>query len=1043
MNTAQRQIRTTSLLTAAAALALLAGRAPADFTWDGGGGDDLFTTDTNWVGDVAPGTDIGDMLLIFGATGAAQSPDAGADEYTGITGIRWTGADAALSIIGTGTFTFNDGASILNDSAFMQSIAVDLIATGDSLIIDAMAGDLVLDGALDLSDTGGVMLTVQGDNDTMISGIISGAGASIFKDGDGLLTLGGANTFNGGVELAGGGLVFGNDDALGTGELTVTGDGSTIESDSDDRIINSRINIADVELIITGSNDLELSNRILGDGSLTIDMDDATATAKLTRRNDYTGGTDLRRGTALIGANRAFGFGDVTVKGDFTLESDANSRTLNNNFEIRSGKILTFAGDRNLRLSGVLSGLGSFTVNTDSNGDLLFLRDNTFEGGTIINKGTIVLEGDNALGTGDLRLTGNGSLRSSFFGRTIDNRIRLEDNRLSIRGANSLTIDGKISGTGGLFIIFDDVDSRLTLTRDNTYSGLTDIVKGILQLDGSVGGDLTIREEGTLISSGTIGGDVIVEDGGTISPGFGLETLTIDGNLTLEDGSIFELDIDIDDSEFDILDVGGTATLADGSMISANVTGDAFVASGAMFDIITAAGGITDNGVEVMTESATLSFELIPDPGFTDGEMTFSLLVSRDATAYSDAADAGNNAAVGMSLDSIVPFANADPDGAVGSMLGSLDALDEDAFNDALREISPEPYNAAIRLGVEAARVYNLELARYLSARRTGMAAFQENQRLIMPRPGALAMANNDPTIIAAALAQVEADDDMEMLDESEGRRYSVFGQFHGSFIDQDTDGNRTGFDGEVFGGQGGIDWEINDNLIAGVAFGYSHADADWNLNNGSIQDDTIRGGPYVSYTKGPLAIDASVSFGYHHYEADRDLLSVGLNPESDFDGYDITAYLRGAYEFEIADNIFLTPNGSVQYSYFNIDGFTEDNAGGAGLSVDDRDESSLRTRLGVELSGKFDAGLVIVPSVFGGWEREWAGDTDDIDASFSAGGVPFSVDNGPRDEDTFFVGVGVNVLFHRDVAGFLRIERGFGDDTDVDTIAGGLTFKF
>ncbi|MHC4776265.1 MAG: autotransporter-associated beta strand repeat-containing protein, partial [Planctomycetota bacterium] len=212
--------RLTVAALAAWAAGLAAGGAAADFLWDGLGGDDLWATDGNWDPDGAPPLDLAGQAIEFGATGGAQSPDVAGDDYFDIAALTFTTADSSLVLtdsVGTGSLSFSDGGSITNDSALLQTIDIDLIGTGSDFLIDAQTGDLDIGGAIALSDTGGVLLTVAGDFDTTVSGIISGSGGSVLKTGDGTLTLNGDNTYDGGTELAGGTIVLGDNDALGTG----------------------------------------------------------------------------------------------------------------------------------------------------------------------------------------------------------------------------------------------------------------------------------------------------------------------------------------------------------------------------------------------------------------------------------------------------------------------------------------------------------------------------------------------------------------------------------------------------------------------------------------------------------------------------------------------------------------------------------------------------------------------------------------------------------------------------------------------------------
>jgi outer membrane autotransporter protein len=139
---------------------------------------------------------------------------------------------------------------------------------------------------------------------------------------------------------------------------------------------------------------------------------------------------------------------------------------------------------------------------------------------------------------------------------------------------------------------------------------------------------------------------------------------------------------------------------------------------------------------------------------------------------------------------------------------------------------------------------------------------------------------------------------------------------------------------------------------------------------------------------------------------------------------------------------VFLTPTASVQYTHFEIDGFTETGAGGANLTVAARDADSLRSRLGLNLSAHVDWGWSLFPYVFAGWEHEFA-DDDPIESAFAAGGNPFLIDTGSRDENAAFYGGGVNALLKENVSAFVRVEGVIGDDSDAVAFSLGVGIAF
>ncbi|MCH8164738.1 MAG: autotransporter domain-containing protein [Planctomycetes bacterium] len=927
---------------------LLAGNAHADFTWNGSGISDLWTEGANWVGGIAPPLDVTGQGLIFGATGAAQAPDAAADNYLDVGSIAFTGATFSLTLIGTGTLSFSDGATITNDSFLIQAINIDLIGNGASLVLDAAAGDLNIGGAIDLSDTGGVELSVLGANDVVLNGIISGSGGSLLKQGAGMLTLSRANT--------------------------------------------------------------------------------------------YTGGTTLELGTIVLGHNRALGTGDLSVTGNSAIQSSDNSRRIGNDISIDSTFTLTFSGVNDLTLNGEISGDGALAVNTADVGDTLTLRgDNTYTGGTTLTQGTIVLGHDNALGTGDLTLAGaNTAIQSNNNARDVGNDIVNGGNLLTVSGTNDLTLSGVISGLGGLTL---DSSGSLTLAGVNTYIGDTEINSGELILEGSVAGVINVNDGGTLSGGGSLGGNLANRDGGTISPGDGIGTLTVGGRYEQLAGSTLLVELSADDGSSDLLDITDDATLHSGSTIQTSLIGDGFIVTGQTFTIIEADGGITDLGADITTDSATVTIQLARDQAFTNGDTSYAIELLRAANAYSAAANPGNSFAIGEALDSLISIANNDPMGTVGDLLGKLDTFNAADYNTAVRQLSPEPYNVLTAMAVDNAQAFTAQQSTYLSAKRSGIEAWTGYIQANGPRPGSLALAENDPWILAAAIAQADAAD-ADRLATANENRWSSYAKFQSIFSDQDTSANRTGYDATMLGGQVGFDYSLTPNFAAGLALGFTATSADLDGGLGEIDDDTVRAGPYMSFTWGDWYVDGSLTFGYHFYNGQRSIPSLPQTASSDYAGYDVTGYFGGGYHIELEHDLRLTPMASVQYSSFEFEGFTETGAGGANLTVGDRHAESLRTRLGINLSFKIDGASKILPYLYFGWEHELF-DDDDIEASFAAGGNPFIIDTGARATDSIFFGAGLSVLVDYNVSAFLRFETATAADGDVGGIAAGVSVVF
>jgi len=289
-------------------------KAPSSYTWNGSGGDDLWTTGQNWDDGVAPPSIVA-ASIIFGpeTAGNFQVTDANG-AYTGVQVIRFTGANGAYTIGGSGSLAIVSGGGVQNDSALLQTINVDLVTPADgNLPLDALAGDLSL------------------------GGVISGTG-SVTKQGPGTVTLSGNNTYTGGTTISGGKLIvngsvgdvdvgagceLGGDGTVGTlvnsgtvapgnsiGTLTVTGDyvseaGATHRVEVNDSGQSDLIDVSGTATINGGTVDVQAES-----GSYSSGMTYTILEADGGVSGTYDGITD---NFAFLTASLVYNPGDVRI----------------------------------------------------------------------------------------------------------------------------------------------------------------------------------------------------------------------------------------------------------------------------------------------------------------------------------------------------------------------------------------------------------------------------------------------------------------------------------------------------------------------------------------------------------------------------------------------------------------------------------------------------------------------------------------------------------------------------------------------------------
>jgi len=469
----------------------------------------------------------GSSYLSFGSGTGTFNLDGGTLTVGGTNGIR-----------GTGTFNFGGG-TLKVGSSLTTSNAMTLTSGKTATI-----------------DTNG--------NSATLSGVLSGSGA-LQKTGTGTLTLSGDNTYSGGTTVSGGTLSIAADSALGdaAGGITLA-DASLITGNATFASARAVSLSGSATIGTTGSGKLTLSGIISGTGAL---AKISGGTLILSGTNTYTGGTTFTAGTLQVGADANLG----DAAGGLTI----NGGTLATTASFTSGRALTFtnsgtfqtASDTTLTLTGAITGYGTITKTGD--GTLVLTGSNTENDyGASILAGTLQI--------------GNGGTSGALLGDVIN------EGALVFNRSDDTSFIGFIDGSGSLT---QAGSGKLTLSFENTYTGLTTVAAGTLDITGGVAGDAAVQGGATLMGSGSVAGTVTVADGGTLSGAQGAG-LTM-GGLSLSSGS--NLDVTLGATTAGgVFTVNGDLTL-DGTL---NVTRATDFGAG-VYSIISYTGTLTDNGLEL------------------------------------------------------------------------------------------------------------------------------------------------------------------------------------------------------------------------------------------------------------------------------------------------------------------------------------------------------------------------------------------------------------------------------------------------------------
>jgi autotransporter-associated beta strand protein len=493
-----------------------------------------------------------------------------------------------IGVDGAGTYTLNGGT--LTTPIFARGHGSATFNLGGGTLKAATpvatlpASLFNVDLPVNLTGTGAGKGTIDTNgSDASLTGPLSGAGG-LAKGGAGTLNVLGAGSYAGGTDINAGKVVA-SGGSLGTGVVNV-GPGATLQVQGVQQGLLAKFYLANRTEITPGNTaanvamyaqfaNLETFNEFVS-GKPLIAAESTAARGKTSVDYLDLGGAgqisamppaliQLQGGDDPFMASLSGKF-NATTTGDYTFQTrsddasmvwvDGNPVLDNNRAQgqtVRTGTISLSAGLHDIVIAyGQGTGGGGFSV-----GVTQAARGQSYLVGAELNMSNALL----SYGSDDLTvggLSGSGS-------------VQLSTGDLTLNGASGTnTFSGVITGiaTSGLV---KDGDSTQILSGDSsaTFSGTTAVLDGSLLVNGNLSGSAaTVALGGLMGGTGTTGA-IVVFTGSVLAPGSnGVGTLNTLGNVTLNSGSQFALELGaVTVGGYDRLNVTGSISLAGSASI--------------------------------------------------------------------------------------------------------------------------------------------------------------------------------------------------------------------------------------------------------------------------------------------------------------------------------------------------------------------------------------------------------------------------------------------------------------------------------------------
>ena len=468
--------------------------------------------------------------------------------------------------------------------------------------------------------SGNGSLVKAGDGTMIANGVLAHAGTTTVEAGR--LILNGANSYAGGTVVNNGATIAVSADAnLGNAAGGIALNGGTLEATGSFGT-NRNITLRGVNTVSTTDNAVLTSNGTTsGSGAL---VKNGNGTVVLNGTASHSGGTTVNAGTLTLSGANTYSGGTTINGGTLKVSSDANLGDLSNAIVLNGGALqatASFNTSRNMaflsdsRIStdegaslvanGSLSGAGR--LSKTGAGTLVLNGDNiNWTGGTTIDGGLVQVNSLTGIGTGDVILNG-GTIQTTVT-LTTGQTINVGGNTgINTQANTTTTLTGALQNTAaagdGCFI--KSGEGTLDMKGNATLRNGTCVQQGMLRANGLLDSFVHVDQAGTLRGTGTIVGPTTVY--GIMAPGNSPGTLTSMATVTMLPGSIFQADINglgtnAGPGNYSRLLITGASSqfIAGGATLRPNLTAITGVDTytpyvpqlGDRFRIVTAEGGI-------------------------------------------------------------------------------------------------------------------------------------------------------------------------------------------------------------------------------------------------------------------------------------------------------------------------------------------------------------------------------------------------------------------------------------------------------------------
>jgi len=219
-----------------------------------------------------------------------------------------------------------------------------------------------------------------------------------------------------------------------------------------------------------------------------------------------------------------------------------------------------------------------------------------------------------------------------------------------------------------------------------------------------------------------------------------------------------------------------------------------------------------------------------------------------------------------------------------------------------------------------------------------------------------------------------------------------------------------------------GVDMKISDQMLAGVAFGYTEDKGSFGNNGGGFKLDEATLTGYVGYGSGPWYVGASAGAGDLDFHNVRRTFALGAGSRTengDTRGTHVMGRVFGGYWFNTSGTWIHGPFARLTYQEANVYAYSETGTSSSAMTFGRQKRESLMSSIGWQASGTFGS---VRPFGRVTWEKDYNDDNRSVLAGLVSMPGNFSIPVFRTDDNYVLFNVGASADLGSKLIGFISV---------------------